>query len=326
MVSYAPLLANVSGRTGWHGMIYFDSLRSYATVSYHLWKLFGLNRPDYTVATDVDYHAAEPPAIAGAVGIGTWNNSAEFKDVRVEQEGKFLAASDFTNTSAGWKTDDGDWTRVDGAFRQRASNPNGLIAYIGDETWSNYTVTLKARKVGSQGEGFLIAFGKKGADKYWWNVGGYGNTQHDVEFNQTILGRTVRAALEPDRWYDVKIVLTGRRIQCFLDGQQIHDITVPAPDRFFVNAGRDEARGEMVIKAINVSPDPVASTLHVAGLSQMRSEGQCTILSSSRLSDNNTMEEPDKVIPVAGHVKLAGESFTYDFPPNSFTLIRFKAK
>ena len=30
MVSYAPLLANVSGRTGWHGMIYFDSLHSYA--------------------------------------------------------------------------------------------------------------------------------------------------------------------------------------------------------------------------------------------------------------------------------------------------------
>lgn len=36
MVSYAPLLAHVEGRSGWHGMIYFDSQRAYGTVSYYL--------------------------------------------------------------------------------------------------------------------------------------------------------------------------------------------------------------------------------------------------------------------------------------------------
>ena len=183
MVSYAPLLANVSGRTGWHGMIYFDSLHSFATVSYYLWKLFGLNRPDYTVAANLEYHPDAPAAINGAVGVGTWNNSGEFKDIRVEKDGRVLYASDFTKDTAGWRAEGGTWSVVDGAYRQSSSR-EGSLSYIGDETWSNYTITLKARKVGARGEGFLIAFGKKGGDKYWWNVGGFGNTQHDVELNQ----------------------------------------------------------------------------------------------------------------------------------------------
>jgi alpha-L-arabinofuranosidase len=326
MVSYAPLLANVSGRTGWHGMIYFDSLHSYATVSYYLWKLFGFNRPDYTVATDIEYHPDEATAITGAVGIGTWNNSAEFKDVRVEKDGQILYASDFTNGTAGWKEEGGRWSVVDGAYHQQNSNPNGLISYIGDESWSNYTITLKARKVGTRGEGFLIAFGKKGGDKYWWNVGGYGNTQHGVEFNQTVVGRQVRGVLEADRWYDVKIVLSGRHIQCFLDDKQIHDINVPAQDRFFANAGRDEATGELVVKAINVSPKAVSSTFHVAGLSHFAAQGDLTVLSSARLSDNNSMTNPTKIIPVTSRINIPGETFTCEFPGNSLTLIRVKAK
>ena len=326
MVSYAPLLANVSGRTGWHGMIYFDSLHSYATASYYLWKLFGLNRPDYTLPADLDFHPDEAGAITGAVGIGTWNNAAEFKDIRIEKDGQVLYASDFTKGTTGWEPEGGHWSVVDGAYRQRDSSPNGLLSCMGDETWSNYTITLKARKVGARGEGFLIAFGKKGGDKYWWNVGGFGNTQHDVEFNQTIIGRPVLAFLEPDRWYDVKVSVVYRHITCYLDGQLIHDITVPAQDRFFANAGRDEAGGELVIKAINVSPKPVSGTIHVAGLSNFASQADLTVLSSARLGDNNTMSNPKKVIPVTSRITIPGDTFTCDFPANSFSLLRVKAK
>ena len=56
MVSYAPLLANLEGRTAltgapppWHAMIYFDGTRVFGTASYYLWKLFGTNRPDQMV-------------------------------------------------------------------------------------------------------------------------------------------------------------------------------------------------------------------------------------------------------------------------------------
>ncbi len=58
MVSYAPLLGHVEGRTAltgapppWHAMIYFDGTRVFGTASYYLWKLFGTNRPDQMVAS-----------------------------------------------------------------------------------------------------------------------------------------------------------------------------------------------------------------------------------------------------------------------------------
>jgi hypothetical protein len=70
-VSYAPLLANVRGRTDWHGMIYFDTTRAFGTVSYYLWKLFAENRPAYTLKTDLEVGSQRPLVTGGAVGVGT---------------------------------------------------------------------------------------------------------------------------------------------------------------------------------------------------------------------------------------------------------------
>ena len=205
MVSYAPLLANVHGRTDWHGMIYFDSTHIFGTVSYYLWKLFGENRPDYTVQTDVAFHADKAPAITGAIGIGTWNTAAEFKDIRVERDGKTLYASDFSTNRAGWQEGGGNWSIADAAYRQ--SDDAVGLSYFGDENWRDYTLTLKARKL-LGAEGFLIVFGHKGGNKYWWNIGGWGDQEHAIEFNQTPVGEHVPGHIQANRGYDMKIELT----------------------------------------------------------------------------------------------------------------------
>ncbi len=319
MVSYAPLLANVDGRTGWHGMIYFDSLRSYGTVSYYLWKLFGLNRPDDTLQTDVNYTPAAPAGIFGGIGVGTWNTAAEFKDIRVEKDGQVLAAPDFSRGAEGWQNEGGTWSVADGAYRQ-GEEAVGL-SYFGDETWSDYTLTLKARKI-SGAEGFLVIFGHKGGDKYWWNVGGWGNREHAIEFNQSEVGRHVPGTVETGRWYDLKVQLKGRHIQCFLDGQLVHDAEAPQSDRLFALAGRDDRSGEMVLKAINVSEAPVTAQINVSGGTGGPRQAQLITLSSERLGDNNSFEHPLKVAPVYGSLAAAGDHFNYQFPPNSLTIVR----
>jgi alpha-N-arabinofuranosidase len=319
MVSYAPLLANVSGRTGWHGMIYFDSLRSYGTVSYYLWKLFGLNRPDCAVQTDVNYTPDTPAGISGGIGVGAWNTAAEFKDIRVEKDGQVLAAPDFSKGANAWQTDGGAWSVVDGAYRQGDAAVG--LSYFGDENWTGYAITLKARKI-SGPEGFLIVFGHKGGDKYWWNVGGWGNHEHAIEFNQTDVGRHVPGSVETGRWYDLKVQISGRRIQCFLDGQRIHDALVPESDRFFALAGRDDRSGEMVLKAINISRTPVSGQVNLSGATRMAGKARLITLSSQRLADNNSLDQPAKVAPVYGALETAGDHFSYQFPPNSLTIVR----
>lgn len=323
MVSYAPLLAHIDGRTwNWHGMIYHDGTRVFGTASYYLWKLFALNRPTRTLGTNVALAAAKPTAVTGAVGVGTWNTSAEFKDIRVEKDGKALYAADFSTDAAGWKPEGGRWSVEDGAYRQNA--PATGLSYVGDESWSDYTLTLKARKLAGA-EGFLVVFGRKGEGKYWWNIGGWNNTQHAIELNQSPVGRPARGQIETNRWYDVKVELAGNRIRCYLDGQLVHDATAPSTEHFYATAGLDEASGDIVIKAINTGDEPVSSTLELQGVDPVKS-GTVTLLTSGKLSDNNSLDEPMRVAPVENRLPPIGPGTAHEFPARSLSVLRLKTR
>jgi len=329
MVSYAPLLANVSGRTplagappAWHGMIYFDSSRVFGTVSYHLWKLFGVNRPTYNVETRVSA-GSQPPAVTGAVGVGTWGTSAEFKDLRVEKDGKVLYESDFTKGTEGWRTESGRWSVTNSVYQQ-SGRGNGL-AYVGDDTWSDYTLTVRARKLGGL-EGFLVVFGRKGGDKYWWNLGGWGNTQHAIELNQSIVGSGVPGTIETNRWYDLKVELRGQQIRAYLDGKLIHEATSIGVPPLHAIAGRDEATGDLVVKVINAKSEAVTTTLNIKGAGSLGSEAEVTVLTSDRPSDNNSLDNPARVTPVTSKLAITSSQLTREFPPYSFTLLRVKTK
>jgi len=320
MVSYAPLLAHVEGRSGWHGMIYHDGLKCYGTASYHLWKVFGRNLPAETFATDVRSQPQEAEPIIGAIGLGTWDTAAEYRDLRVEKDGHLLYAADFPN---GWRTDGGRWTVADGAWRQ-SSNATGL-SFAGDETWSGYTLSLRARKL-SGAEGFLICFGRRGGRQYWWNIGGWGNREHGIEMDRTPVGRRVPGTVEAGRWYDIRIELAGARIRCFLDGKLIHDETVRPSTSLFAVAGRDTRTGEIVLKAINVSEEPVSVDVTLHGLRAPARSAAVTELTSARLSDNNTMAEPERIVPGERLVRIAGPSFRHTFPARSLTVMRVRER
>jgi alpha-L-arabinofuranosidase len=322
-VSYAPLLANVHGRTDWHGMIYFDSARACGTVSYYLWKLFGLNRPACTVQTQVQVASAKPSAISGAIGLGTWNTASEFKDVKVERAGKVLYVSDFAKGTEGWSTEGGNWSVTDGAYRQ--SDPVVGLSYFGDESWTDYTLSLKARKLRGA-EGFLVAFGRKGEDKYWWNIGGWGNTEHAIEFNQNPVGPRVPGSIETNRWYEVKVELSGTRMRCYLDGKLVHEETPPTIERFFALAGRSDDGHELTVKVINAAAEPVSATVDLQNAASLARQAEQIVLTSPRPGDNNSLENPLKVVPSSCAVALDGPKFTREFPPYSFTLLRLKTE
>jgi alpha-L-arabinofuranosidase len=320
-VSYAPLLANVRGRTDWHGMIYFDTTRTCGTVSYYLWKLFAQNRPAYTVQTEMQTAASKPRAIVGAIGLGTWNTSSEYKDIKIEHGGQVLYASDFSKGADGWTTEGGNWSVVDGAYRQ-GDTVVGL-SYFGDESWTDYTLSVKARKL-KGAEGFLVAFGRKGQEKYWWNVGGWGNTEHAIEFNQNPVGPHVAGSVEANRWYDLKVEVTGPRIRCYLDGKPVHDETTPTMERLFALAGRSEAGHELTVKVINAGRDPVSATLNIHGAGRLAHQAEQIVLTSPSPGDNNSLDNPTKVVPTTSQIEFKSPGWTREFPAYSFTLLRLK--
>jgi Glycosyl hydrolases family 43/F5/8 type C domain len=185
--------------------------------------LFG---PLMTSLVLVPMRAAE--SISGMVGVGTWVTQAEFKDMKVTRGGQTLFESDFTKGKDEWKTWRGKWEVVEGALRQ-TGNEEDARAVAGDSAWSEYTLTLKARKLGGN-EGFLILFGLPTPDspiKSWWNLGGWGNTAHGIQAPGVPEERKP-GRIENNRWYDIKIELSGNTIRAYLDGQFIQSAEKPS--------------------------------------------------------------------------------------------------
>jgi hypothetical protein len=165
-------------------------------------------------------HAAAAP-ILGAVGVGAWNTQVEFADVKVVRGTETLYQSNFAAGAAGWTMLGGTWAVVNGNLRQ-TSTATPALALVGSPTWSDYTLTLKARKI-SGAEGFLVVVGSPGdATKTWWNIGGWGNTQHALEM-PAVWAPPVAGSVQTGRWYDIRIELQGTNIRCYLDNVVVHD-------------------------------------------------------------------------------------------------------
>ena len=228
MASYAPLLVNLNHRAWNPDLINFDSSKWYGLPSYYVQKMFAENRGDVSLPTTVESPDAEPAVMGGLIGVGTWNTAAEFKDIQVTApDGKVLFASDFSSGTKGWKLlgDGADWKTQDGALRQTAEK-EFIRALAGDKSWTDYTLTLKARKI-SGAEGFLVLFHIAGnEDRTWWNIGGWGNTQDAIESGGTLDSKP--SHIDTDRWYDLKLVVSGKNVKCYLDGQLIHDLDYDA--------------------------------------------------------------------------------------------------
>jgi Alpha-L-arabinofuranosidase len=170
-------------------------------------------------------------AIKGKIGLGSWVTPVDYKDVKVVSnvDGTVLFQDDFSDpaTLKNWAVFKGKWS-IKGGFMRQSTEDEDCRVTFGDVNWTNYTLTLKARKDGGK-EGFLIDFGYQDDNNYYHlNIGGWGNTQTVIEktakgTHHIFIGDAFPDSAEEGQWYDIKIVVSGMRIQCFRDGKKIID-------------------------------------------------------------------------------------------------------
>ena len=73
---------------------------------------------------------------------------------------------------------------------------------------------------------------------------------------------------------------------------------------------------------MNTSSTPVKTKIDLKGATALAETGKAIVLTSVSPLDENTLEEPKKVIPKTEDVKLSGTTLTRLFPGNSLTVIR----
>lgn len=324
MASYAPLFANVNYKKWNPDLINFDSTRLYGLPSYYVQKMFSQNRGDVVLPASLEVTPKiTPKPVCGKIGLGAWTTQAEFKDVQVTQGDKVLFQSDFSKGLEGWKPLEGDWKVENGVLKQTGNTANCRIV-VGDPAWSNYTLRLKARKIGGA-EGFLVLFGLGDENaKCWWNVGGWGNTKHGVEY-PNMTGKEAAGKIDDNRWYDLRVELAGHRVRCYLDDKLINEYAVvPPPPPLCVVAGRLNASNEIVLKVVNVSTVAQDTEINIQGVKGIQADAKAIVLTSGNPADENSLAEPTKVAPVDKTIENASENFTFLFPANSVTVLRLK--
>lgn len=329
MASYAPLFARAGYTQCPVNLIWFNKSQMYGSPSYYVQQLFSTNRGDVVLTTDLE-DGREVKAAAGRIALGTYHTDAEFKEVRVAKGSKTLFSADFKTDALDWKTTGGTWTIRDGKYHQTDTQTVSSSA-VGDSNWSDYTLTLKARKLGGD-EGFVI--GVRNCDdgsQVQWNLGGWGNQQHGIQVigggGDKIVDR-VPGNIEADRWYDVKITLKGTRISCYLNGAlvQTADVPIAKSPRLFVTASREQEADKIILKVVNPTSEAASARVRLPGLERIGSKGEAIVLAGENPGEENSFALPTKVAPVTVPLTGVSSQFSYKFKPYSVTVLRIDAE
>jgi len=332
MSSYAPLLVNVNDESWPVNLIHFDAGHSFARISYYAIKLFNENRPDVNLATTV---TVRPPVeqtahFSGGIGLGTWDTQSEYKDIRVEKNGKVLYKADFGSRAADWSSVRGDWKEGDSSIRQTAAGAQ-LLALLKDSVFDTYTLTLKARKTDGY-NAFIIPFAVKDSNNYLRaHIGSYVNS-HCVfekvtggyEVSDLTDQKRMKQPIVKDRWYSIRLEVQPDKVDCYLDGDFL--MGYKEPDKIFAISGRDEKTGDLLIKMVNAAGMPCNTTLQIAGSARIDKEALLTTLSADGENAENSFEHPAGTIPVSSLLHHAANEFELILPPYSVNVLRLKDK
>lgn len=328
MGAYAPLFCNANHKRWPINLINFDSYRWYGLPSYYVQSMFANNQGTVTLPVTVEGGpAVELPSSSGRIGLGTWNNTAEFKDLKVESpEGKVLYQSDFSKNIDDWtKTGQGEWSVHDGVLQQSAI-ATGVTAFVGDKSWTDYTITLKARKLSGE-NGFQIYFHNTGnGERIRWDIGGYNNSTNEMQIG--LNAGSMKGAVEIGRWYDVKLEITSKSVKGYLDGKLVQEVSNDQLNTKGVcaSASRDDKTGDIILKVVNASAVPVKTHIDLNGAATLTETGKAIVLTSASALDENTLDAPTKVAPKTEDLQWKGPTLNHVFPANSLTVLRLSIR
>jgi len=96
-------------------------------------------------------------------------------------------------------------------------------------------------------------------------------------------------------------------------------------ERFYASATRDMTTDEVILKVVNATTNAVDAMVEING-ADMVATGKLTLLTSSRLTDENTFAHPEKVAPVEDKLDVFSPTFSHSFPPRSVSVLRIPAR
>ncbi len=342
MAAYAPLLSSGTARHWSPNLIWFTNAESIGSISYYAQKLFSVNQGTSLLASTMDGQLIEQPTLSGRVGVGTWYTSAKFDNVQITDNltGNVLGKDDFTLNTFLWNWEtptDGEFKVKDGALVQTSTDMNysntGSVAYFGSNDWTDYTFTVEATKLDGN-EGFIIPFAVQDKDNnYFWNIGGWDNTvsclqqvSNDVKTGQ-IIGTVRYFTAETGRTYQLKVIVSGRNVKCYIDGELYVDYTTGSDceAEAYQVVSTDET-GDIIVKLVNVTDSARTFAVSIDENTTVSENAQVYQISHTDPSVENHLGQEENVVIEEIEVSGISSQFNYTVPCYSATVIRISTK
>ncbi len=339
MGSYAPIFVNEHNPAWRPDMIRFDAGHSFGTPSYHVQQIMANNVGTQNIQFQLTGDRL-PATIGHQLGLSTWSTSAYYQNIRVtDAADKQMYAHKGVADSTHWTTKrpeqpgrrrqmQAEWSFGSNALFQTDERVQGGNIICDAQLGDTYAIELQAVKTGG-GEGFLVIFGYADDQNYlWWNLGGWGNSQHAVE--QTVNGtrHTLAAApghLEEGREYNVRIEVDGVHVRCLLDGQLVHEFSLPDTRSLYAATSIDETDGSVLVKLVNPTSAFLPTDINLNNISV--NGGSAVVLTSASGTDENTMHQPMHVAPIEKPLEdVRADGLKYIVPPFSLNILRLNTK
>lgn len=335
IASIAPLFAR-NGYTQWvPDAIWFTNTEVYGSPNYYVQKMYMNAKSDQTIKTSVEQPENVIPKkyIGGTVGIGTWATTATFSNLKLtnaDTKEVVFATNKTLNNLDDFREETGAWKIKNGTIQQTSQDINVraiLNNEIDMEGVVNYDFELNATKTGGA-EGFLIMFGVKGKNLYWWNLGGWGNTQSCVEKGtseaRSIISDSKPISLIANKVYKIKIEVRGESFKCYLDGQLYHEFTdAQSYDPIFAHVG--ETDDSVIIKVVNLAPKAQDIQINLNAAPSLSETASVTYLSGD-LNDENSFFDKTLVSPKEEQISGVSSNFVYSARANSLSILKIQKK
>ena len=291
MASYAPLLCNVRSINWRPDLIYFDSSSSYGTPSYYVQKMFADSRVNSVVPVQVSASELKIQ-MNGAVKLEGYGAQAEFQDEKA--------------------TGSGDHYTYSVRARKRSGDGGLVIRFAMNDDGGSYLAW------------FLGVRHRANTLLVWGGGGNQDVPAYQLESSFAgALAPAVAGNIDIDRWYDIRIQVEGRHVECYLDGKKIDDVQVPESvgPSIYAAAGRGEG-GDIVVRLVNISPSKQTVSIELAGVVGSRYSGTTTYLNSNNLDEENSLTEPTRVSPTERQLQGVRQKLNYEVEGSSFTVLK----
>ena len=87
-------------------------------------------------------------------------------------------------------------------------------------------------------------------------------------------------------------------------------------------AGYDKTNNSVVVKTVNYNAEPVTVQINLIGAQKVEREGTQIVIRSEKLTDENSLKNPDLIAPAKSVLNNCAETFPVTLPPYSINILR----